>query len=122
VRDELAPDPNDLVLSYPVFAIAEAKGRKKLGLLRSITTFSAAGFGKFLPLFTDVEVAKETIRDAGLRGKAPLEFQTPQALLAVLRDFQDAGCATVAFDFTVWASSPGRFYKISEILGVLGGN
>jgi hypothetical protein len=106
---------------FPVWTIVDLQRFKQSGLAGSVTVMMGSdGIGRFLSMFTDVDLAKRFIEDCPLPGKGPLALATPKALLAVLSDFEKIVKGEhVGIDVSSKPKITGRFYPVREIISRL---
>jgi hypothetical protein len=105
--------------AIPVWTIVDIEKYQKENLPTCITVLVAPDVGNFLPLFTDIDLARTIIGQVPLHGKMPLELKTPGALRFVLECFERIG-KHAGFDVS-WVRSQytGRFPTIRKLIATL---
>lgn len=116
MADELF-DAEEFAAQLPVWAIIDEAKFHQHGLIPSIVSLTAQDVGRFVPLFTDLDLAKQAIADLGVPGKVPLILKTLKAVRVVMTDLESVGCEHVGID--LWKNRV-RFYPVREIIDAAG--
>jgi len=114
--DDQLIDETQLLESFPLWTVVDAAIQQSRGLPHSIAIFQASDFGRFVPMFTDFDLAKRFTDETSLPNKRPLRLKTAQALRSILRDVEKIGVVLAGIDISLGPPRSGRFCQIQALL------
>ena len=93
---------------FPVWTIADKAVYGEKGLRDSIAILTAPEVGRFFPLYTDAEPARQMAGGLGTAVIVAVPLHTLKALRALLEGWQRAGVAHVGIDVSGGPGQIGR--------------
>ncbi len=109
-------DENQLLMTFPLWTVVDAAIQQSRGLPHSIAILHTNDFGRFVPVFTDLDMARRFAEETPLPNRRPLQFKTAQGLRSILRDVEKMGVAHAGIDISFGPKRSGRFCKIQALL------
>jgi hypothetical protein len=109
-------DENQLLESFPLWTLVDAAIQQSRGLPHSIAILQTNDFGRFVPVFTDFDLAKRFTDETPVPNKRPLRLKTAQSLRSILRDVEKMGVVHAGIDISLGPPRSGRFCQIQAML------
>jgi hypothetical protein len=90
--------PNTYWLQFPVWFLVDEEVFHQRGMPDAIISLTSEGYGEFLPVFTDKDLARRCAQEQQLKGYSYVRAPDAEHLLTVLRYVQELGTKYVGYD------------------------
>jgi hypothetical protein len=109
-------DEEPFIIGLPAWTIADLVLHRSAGLPYSAVIMNSDPLGRFVPIFTDDDLATRFIEDGALEGITAVALDSFRALRFLLTDKEAIGVENVGVDVSFKPPKRGRFWPIHEVL------